>query len=60
MILQLRSQTLATLLARDSGYDRHARATLRSNGLAQNNVKSPPPSETVCNDRTFLNHSKTK
>ncbi|WP_415811727.1 hypothetical protein [Litorimonas haliclonae] len=60
MILQLRSQTLATLLARDSGYDRQAKAILRSDGLAQSDAKSPPPSETVCNDRTSLNHPKIK
>lgn len=60
MILQLQSQTLATLLAKDGGHCRHAEAIRDAVMLARDAAKSPPLPETICNDRTHLNHHTIK
>ncbi len=60
MILQLRAETLATLLAKDGSYCQTAKTINDAVRLARKAAKSPPLPETICNDRTSLNHPDIK
>lgn len=55
MILQLQSDSLIALLAQDGAQCRRGKAGMGPVIQTREKAKSPPPPQTVCNDRTHLN-----
>ena len=60
MILQLRSDALAALLAEEGGHCRQAKMIKDAVMQARQTAKLPPIPETICNDRTSLSYHALK